>query len=192
MILLILGLLIFLGAHSLRIFADPWRTRQRERLGALPWKGIVSVASLAGLVLIVWGFGLARAAPVQLWSPPAWTRHVAALLVLLAFILLVAAYLPGTHIKAAVGHPMTAAVKVWALAHLLANGTLADIVLFGSFLAWSVLAFAHARRVDRAAGTRYPALGLGRDVAAVVVGAVAWALFAHYGHQWLIGVNPFA
>jgi uncharacterized membrane protein len=124
--------------------------------------------------------------------PPVWTRHPAALLVLIAFILLVAAYLPGTRIKAAVGHPMVLAVKVWALAHLLANGTLNDIVLFGSFLAWAVLAFTAARRRDRAAGVTYPALGGNRDLAAVVLGAVAWALFARFAHLWLIGVSPFA
>jgi uncharacterized membrane protein len=192
MLLLIAGLVIFLGAHSVRIFAEPWRTRQRERIGELRWKGIVGLVSAAGFVLLVWGYGIARATAVQVWVPPVWTRHPAALLVLIAFILLVAAYLPGTRIKAAVGHPMVLAVKVWALAHLLANGTLNDIVLFGSFLAWAVLAFTAARRRDRAAGVTYPALGGNRDLAAVVLGAVAWALFARFAHLWLIGVSPFA
>jgi uncharacterized membrane protein len=191
MLLLIAGLVVFLGAHSVRIFADGWRTRQRERLGQMRWKLIVSLVSVAGFALLIWGYSLARADPIIVWTPPVWTRHAAALLVLLAFILLVAAYLPGTRIKAAVGHPMVVAVKVWALAHLMANGTLHDIVLFGSFLVWSILAFATARRRDRAAGVRYPALGIGRDVAAVVVGAVAWGFFAHVGHRWLIGVSPF-
>jgi uncharacterized membrane protein len=192
MVMLILGLVIFLGAHSLRIFAEPWRTRQRARMGALRWKGLVSAVSLGGFVLIVWGFGVARGAPVAVWSPPAWTRHLAALLVLVSFVLLFAAYLPGTHIKATVGHPMMAAVKVWALAHLLANGTLANIVLFGSFLVWSIVAFAKARRRDRAAGTRYPAQGISRDIVAGLLGALAWAFFARYGHLWLIGVSPIA
>ena len=192
MFLLILGLVIFLGAHSLRIFAEPWRTRQRERFGELRWKGIVSLVSLAGFALLCWGFGIARADPVVVWVPPPWTRHLAALLVLFAFILLASAEVKGTRIKAAIGHPMTVGVKVWALAHLLANGTLADMILFGSFLAWSILAFARARRRDRAAGTVYPALGLGRDVAAVVIGVVAWAVFARYLHLWLIGVSPLA
>lgn len=192
MFLLILGLVIFLGAHSLRIFAGSWRARQRERLGERRWKGVLSVVSLAGILLIVWGFGIARAAPLQVWSPPVWTRHPAALLMLIAFILLFAAYLPGTRIKAALGHPMTAAVELWALAHLLANGTLADILLFGGFLAWAVLTYANARRIDRAAGTRYPAQGIGRDIAAVVAGAVAWALFARHAHMWLFGVSPLS
>jgi len=192
MLLLIVGLVIFLGTHSVRIFADAWRTRQVERIGAMRWKGLLSLVSLAGFVLVCWGFGIARSQSIAIWAPPAWTHHLAALLVLFAFILLAATHLPGTHIKAAVGHPMTAAVKIWALAHLLANGTLADIVLFGSFLAWSIAAFASARRRDRAAGTTYPATGFGRDAVAVVAGVLAWGIFARYLHLWLIGVSPMA
>jgi uncharacterized membrane protein len=191
MFILVLGLVIFLGVHSTRVLAEGWRLQQVERLGERRWKGLYTLASLSGLALIVWGFGLARHQPVVLWSPPAWTRHVAALLVLVAFVLVTAAYVPGTRIKAAIGHPMLAGVKVWALAHLLANGTLADLLLFGSFLLWAVVAFVSSRRRDRAAGTSYPAAGLGRDGLAVVVGIVAWALFAHFGHRWLIGVDPF-
>ena len=190
MLLLIVGLILFLGAHSLRILAEPWRNRQRERVGAVRWKGVIAVLSLAGFVLLVWGFGMARAEPVVLWVPPQWTRHLAALLMLPSFVLLVAAYLPGTRIKAAVGHPMILATKTWAVAHLLANGTLDDLVLFGSFLAWSVLAYISARRRDRAAGTTYPAQGAVRDIAALLIGAAAWAWFAHFGHYWLIGVRP--
>jgi len=190
MLLLIVGLILFLGAHSLRIFAEPWRNRQRERLGAMRWKGVIAVLSLAGFALLVWGFGMARTQPVVLWSPPQWTRHLAALLMLPSFILLVAAYLPGTRMKAAFGHPMILATKTWAVAHLLANGTLNDLVLFGSFLAWSVLAYISARRRDRATGTTYPARGAIRDVGAVLIGAAAWAWFAHFGHYWLIGVRP--
>lgn len=190
MLLLILGLVIFLGTHSLRVFADGWRTRQRERIGAMRWKGLLSLASLAGFVMVCWGFGLARANTFAVWSPPIWTRHLAALLVLFAFILLAASSVPGTRIKAAIGHPMTVAVKVWALAHLLANGTLADIVLFGSFLVWSIVTFASARRRDRAAGTVYPAIGISRDLAAVAVGVVSWVIFARFLHLWLIGVSP--
>ncbi len=188
---LVLGLLLFLGAHSIRIFADGWRTAQLERLGEKPWKGIVTVVSLLGFGLLIWGFGLARATPVVLWAPPTWTRHLAALLMLLSFILLVAAQIPGNRIKSVIGHPMVASVKVWALSHLLANGTLAHVVLFGAFLLWSVANFAASRRRDRPAGTTYPRLGIGRDLLVVGVGVVVWGLFAAYGHQWLIGVKPF-
>jgi uncharacterized membrane protein len=191
MSILILGLALFIGVHSVRILAEDWRTRQIARLGANRWKALFSIASAIGLVLIVWGYGLTRLAPVAIWAPPPWTRHLAALLTVPAFVLLAAAYVPGTRIKAAIGHPMVAGVKVWAFAHLIANGRLGDIVLFGAFLAWAVLDFLAARRRDRAAGTRYPAGSLGRDALAILVGLVVWALFAFWGHAWLIGVRPF-
>ena len=191
MTVLILGLIIFLGAHSVRIFADDWRTRQIASLGALPWKGLYSGVSAVGLVLIVWGYGLARAQPLVLWAPPVWARHVTGLLNVLAFVLLAAAYVPGNRIKAAFGHPMILGVKVWAFAHLLANGTLNAVVLFGAFLAWAVADFASARRRDRAAGAVYPAGTLSRDVAAVAGGLAAWAVFAFLLHGWWVGVQPF-
>jgi len=178
--------------HSTRVFADGWRTLQLQRLGLGRWKLLYTAVSLAGFALIVWGFGLARADPVVLWSPPRWTHHLAALLVLLAFILVVAAYVPGTRIKSMVGHPMVLGVKVWAAAHLLANGTLADVLLFGSFLVWAIVTYAAARRRDRAAGARYVAAGLGRDALAVAIGVAAFGAFAAFGHRWLIGVDPFA
>jgi uncharacterized membrane protein len=191
MIILIAGLILFLGAHSTRIFADGWRTRQVARIGDRPWKGLYAGVSLAGFALIVWGFSLARAAPIVLWTPPTWTRHAAAALMLLAFILLVAAYVPGNRIKARIGHPMLAATKTWALAHLLANGTLAGVVLFGSFLIWAIADFAVSRRRDRAAGVSYPVVGKARDLLVVGVGVLAFVWFVHFGHAWLIGVRPF-
>jgi uncharacterized membrane protein len=191
MSLLILGLLLFLGVHSLRIFAGDWRAAQIARLGELRWKGVYSLLSAIGLGLIIWGYGIARADPVPLWATPPWTRHIAALLTLPAFILLVAAYLPGSHIKAAIGHPMVAGVKIWALAHLLANGNLSDAMLFGAFLVWAIADFVSARRRDRIAGRGYPPLGWSRDAMVVAIGLVAWAGFALYGHVWLIGVKPF-
>ena len=119
---LILGLIIFLGVHSVRIVANDWRTQSRARIGNRPWMGLFSVAALLGLYLIVWGFGLARQQPVQLWSPPVGMRHLASLLTLISFVLLAAAYVPGNMIKARTHHPMVLAVMLWALAHLLANG----------------------------------------------------------------------
>jgi uncharacterized membrane protein len=191
MTLLILGLVIFLGVHSTRIFAEGFRNAQVAKLGPNGWKAIHSLASLAGFVLLVYGYGEARLSPVVVWSPPLWTRHLAALLTLPAFILLVAAYVPGTRIKQAVGHPMVAGVKVWAFAHLISNGTLADLLLFGAFLAWAILDYLSARRRDRAAGTVYASGPITRDLAAVVVGLVAWVAFAFWAHGWLIGVRPF-
>ena len=191
MTLLLLGLALFLGVHSTRIVADGWRTATIARVGAMPWKGIYSLLSIAGFVLLVIGYGAARQAPVALFAPPVWTRHLAALLTIPAFVLLAAAYVPGNAIRRAVGHPMMLGVKVWALAHLIANGTLADLLLFGTFLAWAVLGYIAARRRDRAAGTTYPAGPGSRTAITVVVGLVAWAVFAFALHRPLIGVAPF-
>ena len=191
MIVLILGLAVFLGVHSVRIVGDRWRAGQIARLGEGLWKGLYSLAAAVGLALIIWGYHLAQMQPVVLWASPSWARHLGALLTVPAFILLAAAYVPRNRIKAAVGHPMVASVKTWAFAHLLANGTLAAVVLFGAFFVWAVADFASARRRDRAAGTRYPAGTGSRDAIVLVVGLVAWALFAFLLHAWLIGVRPF-
>lgn len=191
MTLLLLGLVLFLGVHSVRIVADGWRSRTIARLGEGPWKGLYAVLSLAGFVLIIWGYGLARQQPVLLWQPPAGMRHLAALLVLLAFVLVSAAYVPRNMIRGRLHHPMVLGVKTWALAHLLANGTLAAALLFGSFLGWGVLSFVAARRRDRAAHTRYPAGTAPATLLTVVVGCVLWALFAFWAHGAWIGVRPF-
>ena len=191
MTFLILGLIIFLGVHSVRIFANDWRTAQIARFGEGTWKGFYSLASLVGFVLIVWGYGQAQLDPVVLWNPPVWTRYLAAPLTLLAFVLVTAAYVPGTRIKAWLGSPMVLGVKLWAFAHLIANGTLAAVVLFGSFLVWAVVDFASERRRDRAAGVVYPKGSLARDAVATAIGLVAWLLFAFWLHGWLIGVRPF-
>ena len=188
---LILGLVIFLGVHSVRIFGEGWRSRARQRIGENAYKGVYTLASLAGFALLVWGFGQARQQPVLLWTPMVWTRHLAALLMLVSFVFLAAAYVPGNGIKARVHHPMVLGVKTWALAHLLANVTLADTVLFGSFLVWAVLNFRAARARDRAAGTVYPPGSAAMTGVTVVAGIVAWAVFAFWAHGVLIGVRPF-
>ena len=144
--------------------------------------------SLLGLALIVWGFGLAREVPVLLWLPPAGLRHAAALLNVLAFVLLAAAYVPNS-IKARLHHPMLLAVKTWALAHLLANGNLAHVVLFGR--AWGVLAFVSCRRRDRALQTAYPPGTAAATGLTVLVGVLAAGVFALWLHGLLIGVKPF-
>lgn len=199
MTLLILGLILFLAPHSVRIVADDWRSAQVARIGLPAWKGLYSVVSIVGLALIVWGYGMARTAPIEVWNPPVFTRHLASLFTLAAFVLLVAAYVPRNRIKAAIGHPMVAGVKLWAFAHLLANGTVADLLLFGSFLVWAIFDFRAARRRDRAAAagaTRGGASAgaspsLAADVVVVLVGIGAWALFAFQLHGWLFGVRPF-
>ena len=188
---LILGLLMFLGMHSARIFADGWRSQVVAQHGPGAWKGLYTVVSLVGFGLIVWGYSQARLAPQVLWASPVWTRHAAGLLVLLAMVLLVAAYVPGNAIKARLHHPMVLSVKVWALAHLLANNTLADLLLFGSFLLWAVLDFRSVRQRDRLAGTRYPAGTLGATALTVALGVLLWAVFAFWLHALLFGVRPF-
>ena len=188
---LILGLIVFLGVHSLRMVADDWRTRTRARLGEGVWKGLYSLASLGGLALVAWGFDAAREQPLLLWSPPAALRHLTAGLSLLSFLLLAAAYVPGNGLKARLHHPMVLGVKVWALAHLLSNGMLAHVVLFGAFLLWAVLNFRVARRRDRVAGTVYPAGNIRATLIALALGVAAWAIFAFGLHGLLIGIKPF-
>lgn len=192
MTILIIGLAIFLGIHSVRIVADRWRQAQIERLGENSWKLGFSVLSAVGLALIIWGYGVAREAPVILWNPPMGMRHVAAVLTLVAFVFLAAAYVARNHIQARLHHPMVLGVKSWAVGHLLANGTVADLLLFGSFLIWAVFSFIAARRRDRLAGTTYVTGTARGTLIAIVAGTVAWALFAFWLHGVLIGVRPFA
>jgi uncharacterized membrane protein len=188
---LILGLILFLGVHSVRIVAEPWRAAQIARRGEGAWKGIYSVLSIAGFVFIVWGYGLARQDPVALWAPVLWARHLASLLMWVAFVLLVAAYVPNNGIKSRVHHPMVLAVKVWALAHLLANHTLADVLLFGSFLVWAVLDFRAARARDRASQISYAPGKLSGTLITLVGGTVVWLVFSMWLHVMLFGVRPF-
>ena len=189
---LILGLVLFLGMHSLRIFADGWRTRQVARLGLKRWKALYALVAIVGFVLICWGFGLARQHPVLLYVPPLWLRHLNALFTLVAFMLFVAARVPRNVFKARLHHPQVLAVKVWAFGHLLATGMLHDVLLFGAFLLWAVVLFIASRRRDRAAGTVYPAGTLRGNVLTVAIGVAAWAAFALWLHLWLIGVDPMA
>ena len=187
---LIAGLVLFLGVHSVRIFANDWRSAQLAQRGEAVWKLGYSALSIAGFVLIVWGYGLARQSPMVLWPTPRGMNHLAALLTLLSFVLLVATYVPRNAIKAKLRHPMILGVKVWALAHFLANNTLADLLLFGSFLIWAMLSFRAARQRDsQQQKVRLASNGLA-TAATVVVGVVAWAAFAFWGHLALIGVRP--
>ena len=190
MAVLILGLLLFLGVHSTRIVSDEWRSAMVARLGLKRWKGIHSLISIAGFVLLVWGYGRARPAAVSLWVPPAWAAHLAALLTFPAFVLLAATYVPRNQIQAALHHPMVLGVQLWALAHLLANGTQVDVLLFGAFLVWAFLSLLAARRRDRVEGRTYPAGRPAMTLAAVAAGTALWAAFALWAHEARIGVAP--
>lgn len=188
MTLLILGLVLFLGIHSVAIVAPAWRDAQAARSPGA-WKGIYSIVSIAGFVLLIYGYGLARQAPVVVWTPPTAMRHIALLLMLPVFPLLLAAYLPG-RVKSAAKHPMLLAVKFWALAHLLSNGNLADIVLFGAFLAWAVVdRIAVKRRAVPRAVPGAPPSSL-NDAIALLGGLAIYVLFLFKAHAWLIGVAP--
>ena len=189
MFALIAGLVLFLGMHSVRIFADDWRAGQIAARGEKVWKGVYAAISLAGLVLVVWGFGLAREAPVLVWDPPVWLRHLAFLLNAAAFFLAAQNAGPVGPIKARLGHPMVLAVKIWAIAHLISNGNLAEIILFGSILAWAVVNFSAARRRDRQAGTVRVAGPWRNDLIPGAVGLALWAAFIWALHERLIGVS---
>lgn len=190
MTILILGLVLFLGIHSTRLFADEARSRFIAARGAGAWKGLYALVSAVGLAAIIWGFAAARSQPLVLWPRLPGMAHLAALLTLLAFMLLVAAYVPGNLLKARLHHPMVLSVKLWAAAHLLANNTLADVLLFGGFLAWAILNFRAARQRDRAAGTVYPPGRFWPTLITLVLGALAWVGFALVLHAAWLGVRP--
>ncbi len=192
MVLLIAGLILFLGVHSVRIFADDWRTQIIAQHGEKKWKGLYTLVAIAGFALIAIGYGIARSTPVVLWEPPFWGRHLAILLNLLAVVLITAAFVPRNSIKAKLGHPMILSVKVWALAHLLANGTLADLLLFGGFLVWAVLDFRSSSKRDRAAATERAPGATANTVLTVGLGALLWLALLYWLHAWLIGVAPLA
>jgi uncharacterized membrane protein len=187
---MILGLVIFLGVHSIAIVSPGLRNRAVARLGEGAWKGLYALLSLLGLLLIIYGFGAARHSPVVWYTPPPFLRHVTFLFMLPVFPLLIAAYLPG-RIRTAMKHPMLAAVKLWAFAHLLSNGMAADVLLFGGFLAWAVLdRISLKRRPPQAIPSAPPAAF--NDVIAVVLGLALYVLFLFSAHLRLFGVSPLA
>lgn len=196
MILLIVGLVLFIVVHSLPMLPE-WRERLQAGLGKGGYRALFTLASVVALILIVWGYGSARGTAPVLWISPSWLRHVTVILMLPAMILLVAAYVPG-RIKARLHHPMITAVKIWAFAHLLANGTLADLLLFGGILAWAVVDRVSLARRERQFGAQAvsgpaPMQGPPRnDAVAVVIGTVLWALITFWAHQAVIGVPPLA
>ena len=200
MALLLLGLVLFLGAHSTRVFAENWRQATLERLGEKAYKGVYTLVSLVGFGLMMFGFDQVRWDSPVLWSPPVWAKHGAAVLMLVSLVLLACAYAPRNAIKVKLHHPMVLSVKVWALAHLLANPRLADVVLFGAFLLWSVLNFRAARQRDRLAAAAIetgaeaavpgPEVSAAATWRAIGIGVVVWAFLLSRGHTWLFGVSP--
>lgn len=193
MTLLLLGLVLFLGIHSVRMFSETTRTNFIEQRGAGAWKGLYTVVSLLGFGLIIYGYGMTRADPIYLWHPPASLRMTAGLLLIFSFILLAASKVPNNAIKRRLGHPMIMAVKIWAFAHLLANGKLSDVILFGAFLIWAVLNIISCKRRDRLSGDENPVIETSTKatVLTVVVGLLAYVLFAGWLHVLLVGVSPF-
>jgi uncharacterized membrane protein len=192
MLQLLIGLGLFLGIHSLQSLAPQVRQNSMARWGPLGFKAVYAAVAVLGLYLLVQGYSQARLDPVVLWTPPRGMQHATILLMWVAMVLLVATYVPGNQIKAKLRHPMTLSVKVWALGHLLSNGNLADVLLFGGFLVWSVLVFRAARKRDRQNLHSAPDGKLLGTLLAVVVGTGVWAAFLMGGlHVWLVGVMPF-
>ena len=187
---LIAGIAFFVGVHSVRLVAPAWRERFISTHGATTWKLVYTLLSLGGLALMIYGFSLSRADPVFLWNPPPWTRHVALPLTLIAMILFAASGGPPNLIKHKLGHPMFAGVKVWAFAHLLANGRLGDVLLFGTLLVWAIAGFAISRRRDRRNHVHYPAGAPRATLITVIMGLAVWALITFWLHRVVIGVPP--
>lgn len=184
---LALGLFLFLGIHLTRAVLPRWRNAVIAQFGEKAWKGLYTVISLIGFALILWGYSLARQQPVVLWPAIRGMNHAAAALMLVAMVLLAAAYVPRNHLKAKLQHPMTLAVKTWAFAHLIANNTLADVMLFGSFLVWAIVVFRAARR--RPAPAIAPGTAAG-TAATIAVGVAFWAFFAFWAHAAWLGIAP--
>ena len=187
MLLFIAGLILFFAVHSISIVNVSWRDAMAERLGTRTWRTLYSLASLGGLVLLIMGYGIARSDAVILYYPPAWLLHVNFLLMLFVFPLFMASILPG-RIKAAVKHPAFASVKVWAFAHLLTNGALADVLLFGCFLAWAVIGRISMRHRKNRPVPGFPESPV-NDLLAVVFGLLLYLAFIMALHDWLIGVK---
>lgn len=185
----LIGLLGFLGLHSVRIAAPAWREARIAAMGEKAWKGLYSLLAIAFFVLMIWGYGRMRQHPVLVWQPPLALRHVGMALVVVAFVLIAAAYVPNNGIRARLGHPMILGVKAWAFAHLLMSGWLHSMLLFGAFLAWAVVDFASARRRPRETPR---SSNVAMTIATVVGGIVFAAVFAFYLHGLLIGVQPVA
>ena len=188
---MILGLALFIGAHVF-VTMRVQRAAAIARLGEWPYKGLMSLVSLIGIILIGYGFAGYRAAGmINVWSPPAWTRHVTDLLVWPAIIFVVAAYVRGD-IARVLKHPMLVGVKLWALAHLISNGDLGSIVLFASILAWAVYDRITLKRRTDPGAPPIPVRGWLNDAIAVVVGTLLYLALGFWFHPYVVGVPAFA
>ena len=185
MVLLILGLAIFLGVHSLRIFAADWRDAQVAERGENAWKALYSIVSIVGFVVLVYGYGAARESAGSLYTPPEWGRSVLHMAMPIAFVLFAASQLPMGHLKKRFGHPMLWGTIIWAAAHLLANADTASVLLFAGFLVWALVDL-HSARQRPAPAPETPKIW--PDLAALVIGFGLTGVFVAFLHQWLIGV----
>lgn len=191
MVFFIVGIILFLGSHSVRIFAEPWRTRMIHQLGERKWKGIYTLISFFGFLLLIIGYAQARHNATIIWQPPIFLTHIAVLLNLFTFILLASSAPNNNAIRLKLKHPMILGVKIWALAHLLANGTLIDLILFGSFLIWAVLDYRSAKNRPSPI-EKNQVTSLKATITAIFLGVTVWLAFLLGLHQWLIGVSPLA
>ena len=206
--MMILGLILFLGSHSVGIFAPLWREKTVGKIGLNPYKGITSLVALAGIILIVKGHDNALDSLTWGWAPPLFTKHLTVLLMLFALIMLVSSFVPNNHIKAKLKHPMILGVKIWAFSHLICNGEGANVILFGSFLVWAVLDFRSVRQKDRLASqadtvNHFPGVAdqtinsapipqpsTFNTLLCIVLGALIWLALVAYLHNLLFGVYP--
>lgn len=189
MLWLIIGLVLFHGLHSIRIVAPNWRDQRVASMGEGPWKGLYSIASIIALVVLIWGYSIARQDFILVYFPPTWGRPVAIVLMAFSFISLMVFNLKAGVLKPILKHPMLVSIKLWAVAHLLVNGDLASVLLFGSFLIWAIVDRISVKRRNEPIPEKGPIVN---DVLAVVSGLVLWVLFIWVAHEWLFGVAPLA
>ena len=189
MVFLLAGLILFFGVHAISIISETWRDRMAGKIGELPWKGLYGMIALVGLVLLIHGYDLTRGTSVIVYTPAPWLRHLAMVLLLPVFPLLLAAYLPG-RLRRWTRHPMLLATILWAAAHLLVNGRVVDLLLFGAFLVWAVvdlwsLQSRRSRPTPAAPATK------ANDLIALLGGLGLYGLFVVRLHELLIGVPIF-
>ena len=189
MTLFVAGLLVFLGIHSISIVAPRWRDAQAARMGENGWKGLYALASIVSLVAMIYGYGIARQTPVMVYAPPTALRHLAFLLMLPVFPLLIAAYLPG-RIKRMARNPMLLAVILWAVSHLLANGTLNDLLLFGGFLVWAVADLISVSRRPHVRPLPGAPASAMNDGIVIVAGLGLYVFVLLWAHARVVGVSP--